>query len=954
MLRLASWMKKLYKKRKLNREVQWPPCHGRKLVNLHLVERDAFVSEQKLAKSRSVVKHTPIKYSELFQSKSGEEEIQSVLLEGHAGIGKTTFCTILTEEWGIDELFQQFKLVLLLPLRNLRIATAQSISDLVKRLKNDDKLCNSVIEEFDENGGENVLIVADGWDELSESQRSEGQFLYNLLIECSELPNASILLTSRPSASASLHELQCFDRYVQVIGFNRSNIEEYFNSELSPENASLLIKQLDHNPMIESICTVPLNCAIVCHLFRELGEVLPSTMTELYTKIILLIIARNIAKKYPEYGNVKSLINFHTFPEPLQTYWWLLCEFALWAMEKDKIVFSHNEIERFFPKGRASVDANLNCFGLMQSFDALLSEGVRQGLSFNFLHLTIQEYLAAFHLVRLPSEKQLEFCVSHTWSVRYDTVWRFFFGIGCNNHLLANESDTVLQPIVSQEVITEIVYSKNYNMFISMLCHCSFEANTEYVNTLIAEVINGQFDLAFGALTAHDCSAAIHVLSHTQAHPTLTITFRNCSLGDRGMVPLANALTQKSSHLQKMELNLSGNNLTETGVNTLFSINFAFRFIVRLDLSNNKIGEEGVRCIMSTISIGGLSNLSFLYLSHNPLGVSGIQALEDGVCTGILSNLKELSLAQTLTSDSSINGAVLTTFLQSLSTACPKLTSLNLSDNHLGVPGGQAVANALPKLTRHQSGDFELHLLKTNLGDKGIRAFTQSLPSPCHLRKFTINDNALYHDAAVALSESIISGALIVNSLFIGDNPLGLQGLAAICRMLSSRQGQLERLYMANCSVTSIESNHANEDSDVARSDVIKQLQQLPVNKSIIDFNLSKNDFSGNKSLVLHSIMSLCSSVQYLSTTQCNITSEYLFFHLFNEQECSRLRSWYLSQNKINDDGIHLLLKNLATALPCITAIDLSQNPVSEEMVRRLKAAIQKQRKVSLFYRKEM
>ena len=193
-----------------------------------------------------------------------------------------------------------------------------------------------------------------------------------------------------------------------------------------------------------------------------------------------------------------------------------------------------------------------------------------------------------------------------------------------------------------------------------------------------------------------------------------------------------------------------------------------------------------------------------------------------------------------------------------------------------------------------------------------------------------------------------------MNSLFIGDNPLGLQGLAAICRMLSSRQGQLERLYMANCSVTSIESNHANGDSDVARSDVIKQLQQLPVNKSIIDFNLSKNDFSGNKSLVLHSIMSLCSSVQYLSTTQCNITSEYLFFHLFNEQECSRLRSWYLSQNKINDDGIHLLLKNLATALPCITAIDLSQNPVSEEMVRRLKAAIQKQRKVSLFYRKEM
>ena len=105
-----------------------------------------------------------------------------MLLEGQAGIGKTTFCNILTEDWGKDELFQQFRLVLLLPLRDERVSTAQFLSDLVKRLKNDDKLCDSVIEECDENGGENVLIVAVGWDELSESQCNKGKFLYNLLI----------------------------------------------------------------------------------------------------------------------------------------------------------------------------------------------------------------------------------------------------------------------------------------------------------------------------------------------------------------------------------------------------------------------------------------------------------------------------------------------------------------------------------------------------------------------------------------------------------------------------------------------------------------------------------------------------------------------------------------------------------------------------------------------------
>ena len=275
--------------------------------------------------------------------------------------------------------------------------------------------------------------------------------------------------------------------------------------------------------MIEDICAVPLNCAIVCHLFRELGEGLPSTMTELYTKIILLIIARNIAKKYPEYVNVKSFLSFHTFPEPLQTYWWLLCEFAFWAMKKNKVVFSHNEIEKFFPKGTASISENLSCFGLLQSFEALLSGGVGQGLSFNFLHLTIQEYLAALHLVRQSPEKQLKFCQAHTWSDRLNVMWRFFFGIGCNNHLLANESDVSLQHILSHEIITKFVHSKPVDVFTPLLCQCSFEANNVYINSLIAEVVDGQFDMVYGAHTPHDCSAAIHVLSHTQACPTLTI-----------------------------------------------------------------------------------------------------------------------------------------------------------------------------------------------------------------------------------------------------------------------------------------------------------------------------------------------------------------------------------------------------------------------------------------------
>ncbi len=75
-----------------------------------------------------------------------------------------------------------------------------------------------------------MLIIADGWDELSRANRSKVSFLYNLLFG-RLLPSASVLLTSRPSASAPLHDLPSVDRLVEVVGFNEENIKQYIESE---------------------------------------------------------------------------------------------------------------------------------------------------------------------------------------------------------------------------------------------------------------------------------------------------------------------------------------------------------------------------------------------------------------------------------------------------------------------------------------------------------------------------------------------------------------------------------------------------------------------------------------------------------------------------------------------------------------------------------------------------
>ena len=310
-------LKKKYKSRLINREKQWPCRQSTRLVQLQLVHRGKAEGSSTSIQRGKEDKRTPLAYCDLFKGESGKDEpVRKVLVEGGAGIGKTTLTISLSEDWACDKLFQEFELVLLLPLRHEKVASASSLPELLKLLHSSPSVCESVSSYLVEEEAEKVLVIADGWDELSESQRIEGSFLYQLLFE--EFSLMSVIVTSRPSTSASLHSLPILDRFVDIKGFNNDDIKEYIQSEFASdqEKAKHLLEQLECNPLIESVCSVPLNCAIVCHLWDTLEEALPSTMTQLYTRIILHVTCRNL-RKLPVYGPTFSMAtcSFNDLPE---------------------------------------------------------------------------------------------------------------------------------------------------------------------------------------------------------------------------------------------------------------------------------------------------------------------------------------------------------------------------------------------------------------------------------------------------------------------------------------------------------------------------------------------------------------------------------------------------------------------------------------------------------------
>ena len=974
-------IKKKYKDRLINREKQWPPCHSNKPVKLELVEREKGEGSSANTQRGREDKRTPLAYGDLFKEKSGKKAIRKVLVESGAGIGKTTLSTSISEDWSHDKLFKEYELLLLLPLRHKKVASSSSLPELLQLLHPSPGVCESVARYLEEGEGEKVVVIADGWDEVSESNRQEGSFLYQLLFET--FPLMSVVVTSRPSASGPLHRLPCIDRFVEIKGFSKEDIEEYIKSEFpgDEKKAGDLLEQLKSNPLVESVCSVPLNCAIVCHLWRCLEETLPSTMTQLYTKIILNVVFRNIQKK-DAFKNIQSLSNFNALPKDLQQPFWRLCEFAFQKLEKNQIVFSQEELVEFLPQGVA-LDDKILCFGLLQSVETVLETG--HGVSSHFLHLTFQEFLASLYFSRQPPETQLEVFRAQYSGSHFALIWRFFFGICFPNTELEVKSDIIKQVI--HHVAKEVAYPVEEELDGEMLslCHYAFEAQSYVVsNKVIQLLIASNEPCKFGGTfgrprTAHDCAAVLYVIANMQECSGMDIVLSNSGVRENQIKTLTDTLASKHGKLQVVSLELSNNKLTDKCVSDLFHrASAAFQSLTDLDLSGNMIGAESILSMATTPASSGCQ-LSWVDLSHNPLGVSGLQTLEIVVRDNLLSMLETLHLDGSLASDADTNAAWLTTFVEALSTHCPHLWRLHLSENNLGVPGASALARVISKL-HHQSQSKDrfylscMYLNKTSLGDEGLCAFVESLECVHHFNGLHLSDNGIHATGIASLADAVCSGKVVFiiggySQLNLSDNPLGLEGTLAVGTLLSSSHCQLRKVDLSRCKLTTDGGGLPNTDSlnvginisgETVR-DVGQQLCQMPHN-TITSLDLDGNSFTGEGIHILAGFMHLCPCLKYLYSRDCGITSDDLLLLLDKLTQlkssspslCSKLESWYLISNRIDDSGVYGLINHLPSLFPRLDCglsgkIDLRGNPVSREVKTKLEEEMKRRKEVRCY-----
>ena len=312
-------------------------------------------------------------------------------------MGKSTLCKRIAKDWanGTVEELKKFKLVMLVSLRRCR--RANKVAEIFDNFGHEET-CRSAIDIVIRDLGEGVLLMLDGFDELSPELRKNSLFLE--LITGRRLTNCTLFVTSRPYASQILKSLEIFSRHVEILGFSEDHIKDCIKSAFPEESdkgkLDDLIQSLTSREDLLSLCYVPMNCAIVIAVYRGEELSLPNTVTELYKMYLTRALERYVRKTHLERIHK---IRLESLPGDLDKRLNALAGIAYKLLINDKFIFSQEDLETC---GVAGME--LEKMGLVTSFT--IEDGYGETENFQFLHLTIQEFLAAWHASQLCPEEQ--------------------------------------------------------------------------------------------------------------------------------------------------------------------------------------------------------------------------------------------------------------------------------------------------------------------------------------------------------------------------------------------------------------------------------------------------------------------------------------------------------------------------------------------------------------------
>ena len=389
-----------------------------------------------------------------------------VLIEGVPGSGKSTLVQRMCHDWSVGRFAQDYKVVIQVTLRSLPKDQKLSLEDLIFTSVGDAVIVQEVTDFVTAHQGQGVLFMFDSFDELSEEMREKSPVCD--IITGHLAPHSSFMVTTRPIAAESLYH--CVDRRVEISGFGREEVKkfirEYFAS--NPSAGEKLLSTLYDRPHIMNLCFTPLLLLMVCYV-TSLGDDSPELLSlhQLFECVIIHTINHNLKrmgwKKHTDsLQDVMRLFpGFNRFIQLAQE-----------GIEKDTIIFSDLDFEV------DSVFLGLfNCVKAQNRFGVI-------SCTWHFLHLTLQEFMAALAVTKKTPEEQVTFWRRHL-TLRYDKEGDFVLADDRNRTMflffsgLSGLSTPGMQRMLLETLNTVVKPSIRWGTPLPALCEVVAESGNE-------------------------------------------------------------------------------------------------------------------------------------------------------------------------------------------------------------------------------------------------------------------------------------------------------------------------------------------------------------------------------------------------------------------------------------------------------------------------------------------